>query len=81
MATIYGANSALDHARRSGTRGLFWLASSILRRSIHLYERRMILPVVLRGALSAVRLLERSAAVLVFGSRSHDDLEKGSRPR
>jgi hypothetical protein len=80
MATIHGAKSALDHARRSGARGLFRLASSILRRSIHLYERRMIPPVVLRGALSTVRLLERSAA-LWFGRRPYDDHEKGSHRR
>jgi len=59
----------------------FRLASSILRRSIHLYERRMIPPVVLRMVLSAVRLLERSAALLVFGRRPYDDHEKGSRRR
>ena len=49
------------------------LGSSILRCSINLYERRMIPPIVLRVALSAVRFLERSAALLVFGHRPHGD--------
>jgi hypothetical protein len=71
----FAAKSALDHARRSGARALFRLASSILRRSINLYERRMVPPVVLRAALSGVRFLERSAAVLVFGRGSHHDRE------
>ena len=73
MSIIRASKSALHHARRSGARGLFWLASSILRCSINLYERRMIPPIVLRVALSAVRFLERSAALLVFGHRPHGD--------
>ena len=64
MSIIRSTKSALGHARRSGARGLFRLASSILRRSINLYERRMVPPVVIGVALSAVRFLERSAARL-----------------
>jgi hypothetical protein len=71
MPTIRTANSALGHVRRWCARGLFQLASSILRRAINLYERRTIPPVVLRVALFAVRCLERSAALLMFGHRPH----------
>jgi hypothetical protein len=71
MATIPAAKSALDHACRWCARGLFRLASYILRRSINLYERRTIPPIVLRAALFAVRCLERSAALLMFGHRPH----------
>jgi hypothetical protein len=73
MSIICAVKSALDHARRSGARGLFRLATFILRRSIYLYEWRMVPPVVLRAALSAVRFLERSAALLAFGHRPHGD--------
>ena len=62
MPTIRSTNSALGDARRWGARGLFRLASSLLRRSINLYERRIFPPVVIGVALSAVRFLERSAA-------------------
>jgi hypothetical protein len=75
MPTIRAAKSALDHARRWCARGLSRLASSILRRSINLYERCMVPPVVLRVALYAVRVLERSAALLMFGRRPHHDSE------
>jgi hypothetical protein len=75
MPTIRTANSALGHARRWCARGLFQLAGAILRRSINLYERRMIPPVVLRVALFAVRCLERSAALLMFGHRPHHEAE------
>ena len=78
MPIIPAAKSAFDQARRSGARRLFWLASSILRRSINLYERRMVPPVVLRVALSAVRFLERSAALLMFRHRPRGD-HKGPR--
>jgi hypothetical protein len=67
MPTTRPTKSALGDARRWGARGLFRLASSLLRRSINLYERRMAPPVVLRVALFAVRFLERSAALLMFG--------------
>ena len=71
MPTIRAARSALGHARRCGARCLFRLASCILRRSVDLYERRVIPPIVLRMALWGVRCLERSAAVLVFGRWPH----------
>ena len=74
MPTIPAAKSALGHARRWCARGLFRLASSILRGSINLYERGMVPPIVLRGALSAVRFLERSAALLMFGHRPHHEI-------
>ena len=80
MLTIRPTNSALGDARRWGARGLFRLASSILRRCINLYERRMVPPVALHVALSAVRFLERSAALLMFGHRPHDkDLGRSHR--
>jgi hypothetical protein len=72
MPTIRPTKSALRDARRWGARGLFRLASSPLRRSISLYERRMVPPVVIGAALSTVRFLERSAALLMFGHRPHD---------
>lgn len=72
MPTIRAAKSVLPHARRRGARGLFRLASCILRHGIKLYERRMIPPIVLRVSLFAVRVLERSAAALAFGHRLHD---------
>jgi len=76
MPTIRAVKSALDLTRRWGARGLFWLANSLLRRSINLYERRMVPPVVIGVALSAVRFLERSAAVLVFGRKPDRDPDK-----
>jgi len=60
--------SAFD-ARRWGAHTLFRLASSILRGSIGLYEPHRIRPVVLRTALATVRILERSARIVLFGYR------------
>jgi len=70
MPTIFAARSALDQVRRTLASGLFRLASSILRYSIRRYERSITPPIVLRVALSAVRFLERSAALLAVGHRA-----------
>jgi len=75
--------SGLGSARRSGARALFRFANYLLRRSIGLYERHMIAPMALRAALAAVRVLERSATILLFGYRSHSGrkyLSRNHRP-
>jgi hypothetical protein len=73
MPIIDSAKSAFDHARRRGALGLFRLASSILRKGLSLYERRMISRVDLRVALSTARFLERLAGTLLLGSGRHPD--------
>jgi hypothetical protein len=73
MPTIGAAKFAFRQARRWVASGLFRLASAILHRCINRYERSIISPVALRVALFVVRLLERSAALLAFGPRPHDD--------
>ena len=73
MPTSRRAKSALGHARRWCARGLFRLASSILR--FHQSLRRH--PIL--AALSAVRFLERSAALLMFGHRPRDDRKEPGR--
>jgi hypothetical protein len=70
MRSIDQIRSTVGSARRSGARALFGFANCILRGSIGLYERHMIASIVLRAALAAVRILERSAAILLFGYRS-----------
>jgi hypothetical protein len=69
MRSIDQIRSAVGSARRSGARALFRFANSVLHCSVGLYERHMI---PLRAALAAVRILERSAAILLFGYRSHN---------
>jgi hypothetical protein len=59
-------------ARRWTAQTLFLLASSVLRGSIGLYERHQIHPIVLRMALLTVRILERTARIVLFGYRSID---------
>src|SRR5262249_5602004 len=74
--------SLVDSARRSGARGLFRFANWLLRHSIDLYEGSMIALVVLLPALAAVRMLERSERILLFGYRSHrgrEDLNRNDR--
>jgi hypothetical protein len=73
MPVIPLAQSVLDPMRRRGALGLFRLASSILRRATHLYQRRRIARSHLRVALSTARLLERSASALLLGSRRRQD--------
>jgi P-type Mg2+ transporter len=71
MRSIDQIRSTLGSVRRAGARALFRFANCVLRRSVGLYERHMIPPIVLRAALAAVRVLERSAAILLFGYSSH----------
>jgi hypothetical protein len=70
MPRIDPVRSAFDEARHWGAHALFGLASWILRGSIGLYERHRIPPIVLRTALLTVRILERSARLVLFGYRS-----------
>jgi hypothetical protein len=58
-------STAFEHARRRGAIGLLRMANWLLRRTVDWYERG-ISSVVVHVALSAVRFLERSAAVLAF---------------
>jgi hypothetical protein len=71
MPSIDPARSAFLDARRWGAHALFQCASWTLRGSINLYERHTMPPIVLHAALATVRVLERSARMLLFGYRSH----------
>jgi hypothetical protein len=64
---------SLYRARRWTAQALFLLATSVLRGSIGLYERYQIPPIVFRMALLTVRILERTARIVLFGYRSIDD--------
>ena len=70
MPTIRVAKLSFHHTRRWIARGLLQIASCLLRSSINCYERRVITPIVLRAALSLVRILERTAVVMLFGSKA-----------
>jgi hypothetical protein len=72
------AKATFDYARRRAALGLFLLASCILRRATDLFQRRRIARVDLRVALSAAKLLERCAGVLLLGmSWSKDQSVRG----
>jgi hypothetical protein len=68
MPTVRVAKLSVHHMRRWIAWGLFRIASCVLRSSINCYERHVITPIVLRAALSLVRILERTAVVMLFGS-------------
>jgi hypothetical protein len=68
-------STTFEHARRRGAIGLLRLASWILRRAVKWYELG-ISSVVVHVALSAVRFLERSAAILAFRHRSKNELKE-----
>ena len=74
MPTIRAANSLLRQARRWGRE---WSLSARERHPALLHQslrtNHIITRVVLRAALFVVRILERSAALLAFGHRPHDD--------
>jgi hypothetical protein len=70
MSSIDPVSFAFANARRWGARVLFRFTGWILRGSIMLYEQRRISPIILRTALATVRILERSARMLLFGYKS-----------
>jgi hypothetical protein len=65
-------STTFEHARRRGAIGLLRLASWLLRRAVNWYERGTS-SVGVHVALSAVRFLERSAAVLAFRQRPKNE--------
>jgi hypothetical protein len=71
MLDIASGDSAFDTWRCRAARGLFGLATRILRLGIACYERSIVSSLVVRSALFAVRVLERSAMILLYGQRLH----------
>jgi hypothetical protein len=73
------AKYLFDRGRRSIARGFFTLASYILRSSVTLYGQSSDPSIVLRIALLAVKVLERSALMTLFGFKMHPgDRDKDS---